>query len=209
MAARTSSSRGTRSGTRPDATTATAAGVKAVDAKLAKVTEPHRTTLLALRATLRDLLPHAEECLKYGMAAFTVQGKGVAAYEAFKGHCSYFPMSGGVLERITGLPAGTSASKGTLQFPVDRPLSKAVVRRLVRARLDEISDVTNGKRFDFFDDGSVKAEGSMKDGQLHGAWTWYRQDGTRMRTGKFAAGEQVGTWQTWDRDGRLVTSTTY
>ena len=56
---------------------------------------------------------------------------------------------------------------------------------------------------------SVKAEGSMKDGQLHGAWTWYRQDGTRMRTGKFAAGEQVGTWQTWDRDGRLVTSTTY
>ena len=63
---------------------------------------------------------------------------------------------GGVLERITGLPAGTSASKGTLQFPVDRPLSKAVVRRLVRARLDEISDVTNGKRFDFFDDGSLQ-----------------------------------------------------
>ena len=209
MTAPTSSSRSARSGARPAATTATSASVKAVDAKLAKVAEPHRTTLLALRATLRELLPHAEECLKYGMAAFTVQGKGVAAYEAFKGHCSYFPMSGGVLERVTGLPAGTSASKGTLQFPVDRPLSKAVVRRRVRARLDEISDVTNGKRFEFYDDGSVKAVGSMKDGQPHGAWTWYRQDGTRMRTGKFAAGQQVGTWQTWDRDGRLVTSTTY
>lgn len=186
---------------------ASSAGVRAVDAKLAKVAEPHRTTLLAVRATLRELLPHAEECLKYGMAAFTVQGKGVAAYEAFKNHCSYFPMSGGVLERVGALPAGTSASKGTLQFPVDKPLTKAFLRRLIRTRLDEISDVTNGKRFDFYDDGALKAEGGMKDGLLHGAWRWYRQDGTLQRTGRFALGEQVGTWETWSRDGSLVKAT--
>lgn len=192
---------------RSTASTSSADGVRAVDAKLAKVAEPHRTTLLAVRATLRELLPHADECLKYGMAAFTVQGKGVAAYEAFTHHCSYFPMSGGVLERVGALPAGTSASKGTLQFPVDKPLSKTFLRRLVRTRLDEISDVQNGKRFEFFDDGAVKAEGAMKDGVPHGAWTWYRKDGSRMRTGRFANGEQTGTWETWDRAGSLVRTT--
>lgn len=181
----------------------------AVDRRLATIREPHRSTLLALRATLRELLPHAEECLKYGMAAFTVQGKGVAAYDAFTNHCSYFPMSGGVLSTLDGLPAGAVASKGTLQFAIDKPLSKAFVRRLVRARLTEISDVRNGRRIDFYDDGAVKAAGSMKDGELHGAWRWYRTDGSLMRTGRFANGEQVGTWETFDRAGRLVRTTRF
>ena len=64
----------------------------------------------------------------------------------------------------------------------------------------------SGKRFEFFDDGTVKAEGSMKDGELHGAWKWFRKDGTQMRTGRFSAGRQVGVWETWDADGTLVKS---
>jgi len=173
-----------------------------VDARLAKVAEPHRATLLALRSTLRKVLPHAEECLKYGMPCFTVQGKGVAGYDAFRHHCSYFPMSGGVLARVSGVPEGYVATKGTLQFPIDKPLSIALVRKLVRARLDEIGEVANGKRFEFYDDGAVKAVGGMKDGLLHGKWRWFRQDGTLMRTGSFTLGEKTGVWETWDRAGR-------
>jgi antitoxin component YwqK of YwqJK toxin-antitoxin module len=44
---------------------------------------------------------------------------------------------------------------------------------------------------------------------MHGAWRWYRKDGSLMRTGRFRSGEQVGTWETWDRDGNLVKATTY
>ena len=87
-----------------------------------------------------------------------------------------------------------------MRFPIGKRLPKGVLRKLVRVRLDEISSVTNGKRFEFFDDGSVKAAGSMKDGELHGAWRWYRRDGSLMRTGSFDRGERVGEWQTHRRD---------
>lgn len=184
-------------------------GARAVDAHLAALPEPQQTTLRAVRASLRELLPHADEGLKYRMPAFSVRGKGVAAFDGFKGHCSYFPMSGGVLGRVTGLPKGCTADRGTLRFAVDTPLSKALLRRLVRTRLDEISDVAEGPRLEFYDNGMVKAEGGMRGGLLHGRWSWYRADGTLMRVGRFAAGEQVGTWETWDRDGRLARSTAY
>lgn len=41
----------------------------------------------------------------------------------------------------------------------------------------------------------------MKDGQLHGHWKRFRRDGSLMRTGQFAQGEQVGMWTTWNQDG--------
>lgn len=178
----------------------------AVEARIAAMPQPQRDTLLTLRATLRKVLPKAEECIKYNMPSFVVQGHGVAAYDAFQRHCSYFPFSGNVLDKVGDVTAGHVATKGTLQFPVDRPLPVALVRRLVRIRLDEISAVTKGKRFEFFDDGGVKAVGGMKDGLQHGAWRWYRKDGSLMRTGRFVLGEQTGVWETWDRAGNLVTS---
>jgi uncharacterized protein YdhG (YjbR/CyaY superfamily) len=112
-----------------------------VDAHLARLPEPQRSTLVALRATLRAVLPDAEECLKYGMPAFVVHGRAVAGYDGFKHHCSYFPHSGSVLERVPNLPAWTETSKGTLRFPVDRPLGITLVRRLVRVRLDQIAEM--------------------------------------------------------------------
>ena len=63
-----------------------------------------------------------------------------AGFDGFKNHCSYFPHSGNVVEQVSGVPAWcTVATKGTLQFPVDRPLPKTVVRKLVKARLKEIA----------------------------------------------------------------------
>lgn len=184
-------------------------GTAAVEARLAAMPEPHQTTLRALRASLRTVLPHAAEGIKYNMCSFIVNGEGVAAYDAFKEHCSYFPFSGSVLEAAGPLKGGTATTKGTFRFPVDAPLPMATVRTLVKVRLAQMSKpAKNGKRFDYYDDGAVKAEGSVKDGQLHGRWKWYRQDGTLMRTGQFRAGEPTGVWETWDRDGRLVRATT-
>jgi uncharacterized protein YdhG (YjbR/CyaY superfamily) len=107
---------------------------------LATVPQPQRDTLTALQATLRHLLPDATECISYNMPCFKVDGVAVAGFDAFKAHCSYFPHSGNVVERVEGIPAWcTVASKGTLQFPIDRPLPKTLVRKLVRARRDEIA----------------------------------------------------------------------
>jgi len=183
-------------------------GTAAVETRLAAMPEPQQTTLRALRASLRTVLPHATEGIKYNMCSFIVNGEGVAAYDAFKEHCSYFPFSGSVLEAAGPLKGGTASTKGTFRFAVDAPLPMATVRTLVKVRLAQMSKpAKNGKRFDYYDDGAVKAEGSVKDGELHGRWKWYRQDGTLMRSGQFRAGEPTGVWETWDRNGRLVKST--
>jgi uncharacterized protein YdhG (YjbR/CyaY superfamily) len=114
---------------------------------LATLPQPQRDTLTVLRATLRDLLPNASESLSYNMPCFKVDGVAVAGFDGFKNHCSYFPHSGNVVGQITGVPEWcTVASKGTLQFPVDRPLPKTLVRKLVQARLREIAARQGSKR---------------------------------------------------------------
>ncbi|MCU0274395.1 MAG: DUF1801 domain-containing protein [Acidimicrobiales bacterium] len=179
-----------------------------IDDHLARFEGTQLATLQALRSMLHDLLPTAEECVKYRMPCFAVEGKAVAMFDGFSQHCSYFPSSGGIVEQVR-IPSWCSTSKGALRFPVDRVPPRALIKRLIRLRLDELSEVRNGRRYEFFDDGRVKAVGGMKDGALQGAWQWFRQDGSLMRTGRFRHGEQVGVWETWDRNGRLVRSTTY
>jgi uncharacterized protein YdhG (YjbR/CyaY superfamily) len=114
-------------------------GAELVDRHLATLPEPQRSTLSVLRATLRRVLPDADECIKYRMPCFAVNGVGVAAYDGFKKHCSYFPMSGNVLAQVGPTGHGVATTTGTLQFPVDRPLDEDLVRRLVEVRLAEIS----------------------------------------------------------------------
>lgn len=109
-----------------------------VDDHLAEVPEPQRATLSALRAVLADLLPDAEQGLAYGVPVFSYGRKHVAGFSASKGHCSYLPMSGTVTAALADELAGFSTTKGSVRFPVDAPLPRALVERLVEVRLREI-----------------------------------------------------------------------
>lgn len=109
-----------------------------VDECLDGAPEPHRSTLAALRATLRKLLPDAEEGFSYGVPAFKVNGRAVAGYAYLKNHCSYYPHSGSVLPLLAEELAGYDWSRGTLRFPVDVPLPEPLVARLVETKLAEI-----------------------------------------------------------------------
>jgi antitoxin component YwqK of YwqJK toxin-antitoxin module len=60
-----------------------------------------------------------------------------------------------------------------------------------------------------YPNGGVKRKGFLLDGEFHGAWEWYRTDGTVMRTGQFDRGKQVGAWRTFERSGRLVKETDF
>ena len=50
-------------------------------------------------------------------------------------------------------------------------------------------------------DGSLWARGHLLEGERHGRWEWFRVDGTRMRSGAYDRGTQVGEWTTYDADG--------
>lgn len=58
-----------------------------------------------------------------------------------------------------------------------------------------------------FPNGRLKFTGFRLDGEMHGEWTWYRTDGSPMRTGAFDRGRQIGPWRTFDRDGKLLKET--
>ena len=108
-----------------------------IDDYLRGVDEPKRSTLQALRRTILDVIPDAEQGISYGMPAFRVQGKTVAGFAAFKDHLSYLPHSGTVLGQLADDLAGYTMTKGSLHFTIDRPLPKAVVKRLIAVRLSE------------------------------------------------------------------------
>lgn len=52
--------------------------------------------------------------------------------------------------------------------------------------------------------GSASAKGMLKDGKKHGWWTFYRNDGSKLRAGSFQDGVEVGTWTTFDGDGQAA-----
>lgn len=111
-----------------------------VDAYLASLEEPKRSTLETLRATILEIVPDAEQCISYGVPAFRVQGKVVAGFAAFKNHLSYLPHSGSVFPELREELARYKTSTGALQFSVDRSLPKALVRKLVAVRKRQAFD---------------------------------------------------------------------
>jgi uncharacterized protein YdhG (YjbR/CyaY superfamily) len=109
---------------------------KTVEEYLAIVPEPARTTLTKVRATIRASAPtEATEGISYGMPMFKYKGM-LVGFAAFSKHCSLFPGAGPIVELQDELK-GFTTSKGTIQFPSDKPLSAALVKKLVKARVAE------------------------------------------------------------------------
>ena len=109
-----------------------------IDKYLRGIGEPKRATLEALRRTILEIVPDAEQVISYRVPAFRVSGQTVAGFAAFQRHLSYLPFSGSVLSQLTDALAGYEMTKSALHFPVDRPLPKALVRRLIAVRLGEL-----------------------------------------------------------------------
>jgi uncharacterized protein YdhG (YjbR/CyaY superfamily) len=110
-----------------------------VDDYLAGLEEPKRSTLQQLRRTILELVPEAEEVISYRVPAFRVRGKTIAGFAAFKDHLSYLPFSGSVLGQLADELDGYAMTKSSLHFPVDRPLPKALVKRLIAVRRADAS----------------------------------------------------------------------
>jgi uncharacterized protein YdhG (YjbR/CyaY superfamily) len=111
--------------------------LREIDEYLASVQEPKRTTLQKLREAIHGAIPDAEECISYGLPAFRLDGKVIAGFAAFKNHLAYLPHSGSVLPKLSGDLAGYKSTPGSLHFPIDKPLPKALVKKLIATRLKE------------------------------------------------------------------------
>jgi uncharacterized protein YdhG (YjbR/CyaY superfamily) len=109
-----------------------------IDEYLRGVDEPKRRTLQALRRTILEIVPDAEQGISYSVPAFRIRGKVVAGFAAFKDHLSYLPFSGSVLGQLGDELREYTMTKSALHFPVDRSLPKPIVERLIAVRLAEM-----------------------------------------------------------------------
>lgn len=111
---------------------------------LAQVPQPARGTLEKLRRTIRAAAPGAEEVIAYQVPTFRL-GRSLVAFAAFDDHCSFFVMSPAVMEAFAGDLGDYATAKGTIRFPVDKPLPAALVKRLVKARIAETETAGKAK----------------------------------------------------------------
>lgn len=123
--------------TDPAASGTAAAAPNDVDEYLARVPEPARTTLNKIRAIIRSVVPQeTTEAIHYGMPAFKYKGP-LLGYAAFSNHCSLFPMGASVIAAFQQELRGFESSKGTIRFPVERPPSATLIKKLVKAQIAE------------------------------------------------------------------------
>ena len=108
---------------------------KQVTAYIARIPEPQKSTLVQLRKTIQEIIPNAEEVISYGFPGYRLNGKVICGFDAFKNHCSFFPHSSLVIPELEKELANYKTSKGALQFPINKPLPKALVRKLIATRL--------------------------------------------------------------------------
>jgi uncharacterized protein YdhG (YjbR/CyaY superfamily) len=108
-----------------------------VDAYLALVPEPARTTLEKVRSTILSVVPaETTEGISYGMPAFRYKGA-LVGYAAFKDHCSFFPMQASLIDEMKDELKSYRTAKGTLQFPQEKPLPASLLKKMVKLRVAE------------------------------------------------------------------------
>jgi uncharacterized protein YdhG (YjbR/CyaY superfamily) len=131
-----------KSGSRRSAAKASG-GPKNVDEYLARIPEPARSTLGKIRATIRSAAPaEATETISYGIPAFKYKGV-LVWFAAFSDHCSFFPTAA-VIETFKNELKSYSTSKGTIQFPTEKPLPAALVKKMVKVRVAQVENKKRG-----------------------------------------------------------------
>jgi uncharacterized protein YdhG (YjbR/CyaY superfamily) len=108
---------------------------KNIDEYIAGSPEETRPKLEQIRKAIRQAAPGASEVISYGMPAFKMHGI-LVYFAAFKKHIGFFPTASGITAFQSEL-AGFASSRGTIHFPLDRPIPFDLIDRIVRFRVQE------------------------------------------------------------------------
>ncbi len=92
--------------------------------------------LKQMRATIKEEAPEAEEAIKYQLPTFVLKGINLVHFAAFKNHIGFYPVPTGI-EKFKKELAAYKTSKGAVQFPLDKPLPLALIRKIVKFRVAE------------------------------------------------------------------------
>lgn len=107
-----------------------------IDEYLLWLPPDQRSALTNLRKLVKAAAPRAEECISYQLPAFRLDGRVLVWFGAAARHCAFYPGASPITQYKREL-AAYSTSKGTIRFQPDNPLSGALVRKLIKARIAE------------------------------------------------------------------------
>lgn len=106
-----------------------------IDEYISAFPEDVRSRLQTVRQAIKEIVPEAEEMIKYQIPTFTLHGN-LVHFGAFKHHIGFYPTSSGTKTFERELSPYKTA-KGSIQFPMDRPLPLPLIRRIVKFRVKE------------------------------------------------------------------------
>jgi uncharacterized protein YdhG (YjbR/CyaY superfamily) len=111
--------------------------VSSIQAYIAAAAPETRKKLRELRALVKATAPRVTERISYGIPTFDLNGRYLVYIAAFKEHVSIYPAIGAAARELKKELAPYRAGKGTLRFPLDRPLPRGLIRKFVRVRVTE------------------------------------------------------------------------
>ncbi len=106
-----------------------------IDEYIAGFPKDVQAILQHVRQTIREAAPDAEEKISYQMPAFTLKGN-LVYFAGFKNHIGFYPIPSGVEEFKEELSA-YEQGKGSVQFPLDKPIPYDLISRIVKFRVKE------------------------------------------------------------------------
>jgi uncharacterized protein YdhG (YjbR/CyaY superfamily) len=177
------------------------------ESQLKKFPKTQQKALLETLKTAEQLFPKAERAIAWGMPTLKIGDDNLCHVMGFKNHNSFFPSSGAISTQFKKDLEKFVVSKGTIQFELEKPFPKALLKKILLARLEQINDSypkKNGLFVEYYKNGGIKAKGKYKGARMHGKWEFFRIDGSLMRSGSFDNGKQSGLWITFDAKGKKV-----
>lgn len=112
-----------------------------IDDYIAGYPEDVREILQTVRTTIRKAAPAAKETISYQMPAFTLNGS-LVYFAAFKNHIGFYPKTTAIRKFKKEL-AGYETAKGTIRFPLDKPIPYSLITEIVKFRVNENLEKTN------------------------------------------------------------------
>jgi uncharacterized protein YdhG (YjbR/CyaY superfamily) len=106
-----------------------------IDEYISNYPENVQTILKLLRITIRNVAPTATETISYQMPTFTLHGN-LVHFAAYKNHIGFYPSSSGI-EAFKRELTAFKCSKGTIQFPIEKPLPLDIISKIVAFRVEE------------------------------------------------------------------------